>query len=70
MTTLTGTSTIHHPTSHLGMESIEAPSLALEDYEGTLIFVSHDREFVSSPANHTLETKDQSMISFQGAFEE
>jgi len=52
------------------MESIEAPSLALEDYEGTLIFVSHDREFVSSPANHTLETKDQSMISFQGAFEE
>lgn len=58
------------PTNHLDMESIEALNMALEHYEGTLIFVSHDREFVSSLANHILEIKDQEMISFQGTFEE
>lgn len=38
------------PTNHMDMESIEALNMALEMYEGTLVFVSHDREFVSSLA--------------------
>jgi ATPase subunit of ABC transporter with duplicated ATPase domains len=37
------------------MESIEALNLALENYEGTLIFVSHDREFVSSLSTKVVE---------------
>lgn len=38
------------PTNHTDMESIESLNMALEMYQGTLIFVSHDREFVSSLA--------------------
>ncbi|MCR8922274.1 ABC-F family ATPase [Dasania sp. GY-MA-18] len=58
------------PTNHLDMESIEALNLALEHYEGTLIFVSHDREFVSSLATRVVEIKDQQLIDFQGTYEE
>src|SRR5258708_1191796 len=35
------------PTNHMDMESIESLQIALEKYDGTLVFVSHDREFVS-----------------------
>ena len=38
------------PTNHMDMESIESLNLALEKYIGTLVFVSHDRQFVSSLA--------------------
>jgi ATPase subunit of ABC transporter with duplicated ATPase domains len=58
------------PTNHLDMEAIEALNLALEHYEGTLIFVSHDREFVSSLANRIIEIKDHQLVDFQGSYEE
>lgn len=58
------------PTNHLDMEAIEALNLALEHYEGTLIFVSHDREFVSSLANRVIEIKDQQLLDFQGTYDE
>jgi ATPase subunit of ABC transporter with duplicated ATPase domains len=58
------------PTNHLDMESIESLNLALSHYEGTLIFVSHDREFVSSLATRIIEIKDQQLVDFQGNYEE
>jgi ATPase subunit of ABC transporter with duplicated ATPase domains len=58
------------PTNHLDMEAIEALNLALENYPGTLIFVSHDREFVSSLATRVIEIKDKKLIDFQGTYEE
>jgi len=58
------------PTNHLDMESIEALNLALEYYEGTLIFVSHDREFVSSLATRIIEIKDHKLNDFQGTYDE
>ena len=61
---------LDEPTNHLDMESIEALNLALEHYPGTLIFVSHDREFVSSLATRIIEIKDQKLIDFQGSYDE
>ena len=61
---------LDEPTNHLDMESIESLNLALEHYEGTLIFVSHDREFVSSLANCIVEIKDQQLNLFHGNYEE
>ncbi len=58
------------PTNHLDMESIESLNLALEYFEGTLIFVSHDREFVSSLANCIVEIRDHQMHLFRGNYEE
>jgi ATPase subunit of ABC transporter with duplicated ATPase domains len=58
------------PTNHMDMESIESLNIALDKYAGTLIFVSHDREFVSSLATRILEVKDGEIIDFQGGYEE
>ena len=58
------------PTNHLDMESIESLNLALENYEGTLIFVSHDREFVSSLATRIIEMKSDGVVNFDGTYED
>jgi ATPase subunit of ABC transporter with duplicated ATPase domains len=59
------------PTNHLDMESIEALNTALDLFKGTLIFVSHDREFVSSLASRIFEIKlDGSLTDYQGTYEE
>jgi ATPase subunit of ABC transporter with duplicated ATPase domains len=59
------------PTNHMDMESIESLQIALEKFEGTLLFVSHDREFVSALANRILEVKmDGSVVDYSGTYEE
>jgi ATPase subunit of ABC transporter with duplicated ATPase domains len=58
------------PTNHLDMESIEALNLALENYPGTLVFVSHDREFVSSIATRIVEIKSTGIIDFRGTYDD
>ena len=58
------------PTNHMDMESIESLNIALEKYAGTLIFVSHDREFVSSLATRILEIKDDGIVDFPGSYED
>ncbi|MCY0964158.1 ABC-F family ATPase [Parathalassolituus penaei] len=58
------------PTNHMDMESIESLNLALEMYEGTLIFVSHDREFVSSLATRIIEIRDNEIVDFHGTYDE
>ena len=58
------------PTNHLDMESIESLNTALEKYTGTLIFVSHDREFVSSLATRIIDMKPSGIVDFHGNYED
>ncbi|MCL5043475.1 MAG: ABC-F family ATPase [Gammaproteobacteria bacterium] len=61
---------LDEPTNHLDMESIEALNLALENYPGTLIFVSHDREFVSSLATRIIELSADGITDFSGSYDD
>jgi len=59
------------PTNHMDMETIESLQIGLEKYPGTLIFVSHDREFVSGLANRMIELRpDGSVTDFRGSYDE
>ena len=59
------------PTNHLDMESIESLNVALEKFSGTFVFVSHDREFVSSLATRIIEIKlDGQITDYRGSYEE
>ena len=57
------------PTNHLDMESIESLNMALENFPGTLIFVSHDRQFVSSLATQIIDMKPGRITHFMGGYE-
>jgi len=58
------------PTNHMDMESIESLNMAMEKFEGTIIFVSHDREFVSSIATRVIELKNEGYVDFAGTYDE
>ena len=61
---------LDEPTNHLDMESIESLNLALANYEGTLIFISHDREFVSSLATRIIELTPTGINDYHGTYDE
>ncbi len=62
---------LDEPTNHLDMESIESLNTALDKYPGTLVFVSHDREFVSSLATRIIELKPGGeFVDFRGSYED
>jgi ATPase subunit of ABC transporter with duplicated ATPase domains len=59
------------PTNHMDMETIESLQIGLEKYPGTLIFVSHDREFVGGLATRIVELKAGGAIAdFKGSYDE
>jgi ATPase subunit of ABC transporter with duplicated ATPase domains len=68
---------LDEPTNHLDMESIESLNTALDKYPGTLVFVSHDREFVASLATRILDLKPgakpgdpATVVDFRGGYED
>jgi ATPase subunit of ABC transporter with duplicated ATPase domains len=61
---------LDEPTNHLDLESIEALVEALRSYDGTLIFVSHDRWFVSRLANRIVEITADGIRDYKGSYED
>jgi len=61
---------LDEPTNHLDLEAIEALVEALEDFDGTLILVSHDRWFVSQLASRVVEISSRGIRDFKGSYEE
>jgi ATPase subunit of ABC transporter with duplicated ATPase domains len=59
------------PTNHMDMETIESLQIGLEHYVGTLVFVSHDREFVGGLATRILELRPGgTLVDFRGTYDE
>jgi ATPase subunit of ABC transporter with duplicated ATPase domains len=62
---------LDEPTNHMDMETIESLQIGLEKYPGTLIFVSHDREFVAGLATRIIEVKSGGgIVDFKGSYDE
>ena len=61
---------LDEPTNHLDMESIESLNAALESFPGTLVFVSHDREFVSTLATRIIDMQPGGIVDYRGTYEE
>lgn len=58
------------PTNHLDMEAIDALTQSLQQFEETIIFVSHNRYFVSHVANRILEISDKGVKDFKNTYSE
>jgi ATP-binding cassette, subfamily F, member 3 len=59
---------LDEPTNHLDIESVEMLESALESFEGTAIFVSHDRYFLDRIADRILEVRDGEVRSYEGGW--
>lgn len=61
---------LDEPTNFLDIEAVEALESLLEDYKGTIIFVSHDRRFISKIATRILSIQNGEIHLFNGTFED
>jgi ATP-binding cassette subfamily F protein 3 len=61
---------LDEPTNHLDIHSVDLLIGALNNYEGSLVFVSHDRHFVSKIANKIWEIEDHKIVEFKGTYAE
>src|SRR6201999_1605727 len=61
---------LDEPTNHLDLEAIDALVEGLKTYDGTLIFVSHDRWFVSQLATRIFEISPKGIQDFPGTYDE
>ncbi len=61
---------LDEPTNHLDLEAIDALVEGLKKYDGTLLFVSHDRWFVPQLATRILEITPAGLRDFPGTYDE
>ena len=61
---------LDEPTNHLDIHSVDLLIGALNNYEGSIVFVSHDRHFVSKIANKIWEIEDHKIVEFKGSYAE
>lgn len=61
---------LDEPTNHLDIESIAALATALRKYEGTILFVSHDRWFTDRLATRVIELTEEGVTDFHGTYRE
>src|SRR5206468_4377082 len=57
------------PTTHLDMSSIDALAYALDQFEGTLIFISHDVYFIRALANHVVHVNAGQLTHYPGGYQ-
>ena len=60
---------LDEPTTHLDLQSKENLELAIKNYKGSLLIISHDRYFISKVANRIIEIKDSKLFSYDGNYE-
>ena len=60
---------LDEPTNHLDLQSKENLELAVKNYKGSLLIISHDRYFISKVANRIIEIKDSKLFSYDGNYE-
>ncbi|WP_196260501.1 ABC-F family ATP-binding cassette domain-containing protein [Pelagibacterium limicola] len=61
---------LDEPTNHLDIATKEMLIAALESYEGTMLFVSHDRHFLSKLSNRVLEVSPEGVVAYGGGYNE
>ncbi len=60
---------LDEPTNHLDLQSKENLELAIKNYKGSLLIISHDRYFISKVSNRIIEIKDSKLFSYDGNYE-
>jgi len=59
---------LDEPTNHLDFETVEALGAALQQFPGTVFFISHDRTFVNMVATQIVEVKNGKVIHYPGSY--
>jgi ATP-binding cassette subfamily F protein 3 len=59
---------LDEPTNHLDLESVERLEAAIEEFDGTVVFVSHDRYFLDRIADRIVEVRDGAVHAYEGGW--